>query len=175
MKEHKPMTFFEADDGRANVNFGKGEEFSDNCQCCVAIHEARLRGLNLTAVGYSAEKESMTFLLGESFQDIWVNAKTGKTPQVTMIKAEAEEAIFNKLEKSLESTGRYHVGINFNDNTGHVITAERMKSGKLLFYDAQSGDFLNIREYTNLNSFEVLKVDKLLFKSDMLQTISQVI
>ena len=92
-----------------------------------------------------------------------------------MIKAEAEEAIFNKLEKSLESTGRYHVGINFNDNTGHVITAERMKSGKLLFYDAQSGDFLNIREYTNLNSFEVLKVDKLLFKSDMLQTISQVI
>ena len=175
LKEHKPMTFFEADEGRANVNFGKDEAFSDNCQCCVAIHEARLRGLDLTAIGYSAKKDSMTFMLGENFQDIWVNAKTGKTPQVTMIKAEAEEALFNKLEKSLESTGRYHIGINQTNNRGHVITAERLQSGKLLFYDPQNGNFMNIREYSDLESFEVLKVDKLLFKPEMLRAISQVI
>lgn len=175
LKEHNPMTFFEADEGRANVNYGKGISFSENCQCCVAIHEARLRGLNLTAIGYSEGAGSVTVKLGDRFQDIWVNAKTGKTPQVTMLKADTESALFDKLEKAMTAKGRYHVGINFNDNTGHVITAERLESGRLLFYDAQSGDFLNIREYTTLESFEVLKVDKLIFKPEMLREISQVI
>lgn len=175
LKTHSAMTFFEADEGRANVNYGKGIAFSENCQCCVAIHEARLRGLNLTAIGYSEGAGSVTVKLGDRFQDIWVNAKTGKTPQVTMLKADTESALFDKLEKAMTAKGRYHVGINFNDNTGHVITAERLESGRLLFYDAQSGDFLNIREYTALESFEVLKVDKLLFNKDLLRAISQVI
>ena len=175
LKTHSPMTFFEADEGRANVNYGKGIAFSENCQCCVAVHEARLRGLNLTAIGYSEGAGSVTVKLGDRFQDIWVNAKTGKTPQVTMLKADTESALFDKLEKAMTAKGRYHVGINFNDNTGHVITAERLESGRLLFYDAQSGDFLNIREYTALESFEVLKVDKLIFKPEMLREISQVI
>ena len=171
----RPMSFLEADEGRANVNFGKGTAFSENCQCCVAIHEARLRGLNITAIGYSDSNDSITKLLGDKFQNIWVNAKSGKIPQVTILKANTEETLFDKLNKSTESKGRYHVGINFRDNTGHVITAERLESGKLLFYDAQSGIFLNIREYTNLESLEVLKVDKLLFNKELLKAISQII
>ena len=175
VKQGKPMTFLEANEGRANINYGKGIAFSENCQCCVAIHEARLRGLNLTAVGYSAVKDSVTFQLGENFQNIWVNAKTGKTPQLTILKADNDEALYSKLEKALSANGRYHIGINLSSDMGHVFTAERLPNGKLLFYDAQSGDFLNIREYTALESIEVLKVDKLLFNIELLKEISKVI
>ena len=171
----KPMTFLEANEGRGNVNYGKGAEYSDNCQCCVAVHEARLRGLNLTAVGYSARKSSITFQLGENFQNIWVNPKTGKTPQLTILKADSDEALYAKLERELSAKGRYHIGINLTANRGHVITAEKFSNGKLLFYDPQSGDFLNIREYTSLESIEVLKVDKLLFDADILKKISKII
>lgn len=175
LKSHSPMSFFEANEGRGNVNYGKGAEYSDNCQCCVAVHEARLRGLNLTAVGYSAREDSITFQLGENFQNIWVNPKTGKTPQVTMLKADSDEALYAKLDRALSANGRYHIGVNLAANRGHVFTAERLPSGKLLFYDPQSGDFLNIREYTALESIEVLKVDKLLFNTDILKKISKIV
>ena len=131
--------------------------------------------MNLTAVGYSAVKDSVTFQLGENFQNIWVNAKTGKTPQLTILKADNDEALYSKLEKALSANGRYHIGINLSSDMGHVFTAERLPNGKLLFYDAQSGDFLNIREYTALESIEVLKVDKLLFNIELLKEISKVI
>lgn len=175
LKGNKPMTFLEANEGRANINFGKGQAFGENCQCCVAVHEARLRGLNLTAGAYSGEKESVQYQLGEKFQDIWVNGKTGKTPQVSILKAGTDEALYGKLDKAISSTGRYHVGVNYGNGQGHVITAERLSSGKVVFYDAQSGEFLNIKEYTALESFEILKVDKLLFRTDWLRKISQAI
>lgn len=44
-KNIAPMTFFEANNGRANVNYRKGGIYQDNCQSCVVVHEARLRGL----------------------------------------------------------------------------------------------------------------------------------
>ena len=50
-----------------------------------------------------------------------------------------------------------------------------MNSGKIFFYDAQSGEFVDIKEYANLESFEVLKVDKLLLNRDLLLKISQLI
>jgi len=43
---------------------------------------------------------------------------------------------------------------------------------KIFFYDAQSGEFVDIKEYANLESFEVLKVDKLLLNRDLLLKIS---
>lgn len=175
LKDCKPMTFLEADEGRSNINYGKGQAFVENCQCCVAVHEARLRGLNLTSGAYSGAKDSVQYQLGERFQDIWISPKTGKTPSVTILKAGTDEALYGKLDKALNATGRYHVGINYSNGQGHVITAERLSSGKVVFYDAQSGEFLNIKEYTALESFEILKVDKLLFRIDWIRKISQII
>ena len=43
----KPMPFLEANEGRGNVDFSKGKQFMENCQIAVAVHEARLRGLNV--------------------------------------------------------------------------------------------------------------------------------
>ena len=38
----------------------------------------------------------------------------------------------------MSSEGRYHIGINYNDKTGHIITAKRI-GDSILYYDAQSG------------------------------------
>lgn len=135
----------------------------------------RLRGIDATSVGYDYGKESIPFRLGERFQDIWINPKTDKIPQPTTLRDKTDDALYIKLDKATEVRGRYHIGINGIDNTGHMITAERLESGRLIFYDAQSGDFVNIKEYTKLGYLEVLKVDKLIFNKSMICKILQII
>ncbi|MBR4119889.1 MAG: hypothetical protein IKK64_07430 [Bacteroidales bacterium] len=171
----KPMNFWEANEGRSNIYYNRGGVFKDNCQCCVVVHEMRLRGIDATSVGYDYGKESIPFRLGERFQDIWINPKTGKIPQPTILRDKTDDALYIKLDKATEVRGRYHIGINGIDNTGHMITAERLESGRLIFYDAQSGDFVNIKEYTKLGYLEVLKVDKLIFNKSMICKILQII
>lgn len=172
----RPMTFLDADAGRGNVDFGRGFEFSNNCQVSVAVHEARLRGLNVTARGYSRDKDSIPYQLGERFQDIWVHPKTGRTPQPTEIRGSGFDDMLSRLEKQSKATGRYHIGINMASE-GHVITAERLADGSLVYYDAQSGEFLNIMEYAakGVEYFELLKVDKLLFRKDWLRSVARLL
>ena len=171
----KSMSFLDADSGKGNINHGKGILYSENCQCCVAVHEARLRGLNLTAVAYNADKGSVQWQLGEHFEDIWINPRTNRKPVVQRIIGNNDGDIFQKLDKQMKATGRYHIGVNFLDGKGHVITAERFASGKVIYYDAQSGEFINIKEYFALESIELLKVDKLLFNKAMLIAISKLL
>lgn len=45
--------FDEADNGMANIQYRAYSPFGENCQSCVVVHEARLRGLPITALGYS--------------------------------------------------------------------------------------------------------------------------
>lgn len=43
----------------------------------------------------------------------------------------------------------------------------------LYLYDAQSGNFINIDEFREAESFEILKVDKLLINKDILKKIQR--
>lgn len=45
------LGFWEANEGRSNVYYNRGGVFKDNCQCCVVVHEMRLRGIDATSVG----------------------------------------------------------------------------------------------------------------------------
>ena len=172
IKNIAPMTFFEANNGRANINYGKGGIYQENCQSCVVVHEARLRGLDITALGYSGKKDSVQFQLGEHFEDAWINPKTGKVPSSTKIKG---EDLLSKVKKQMKAVGRYHVGINYNEQDGHIITAERTENGKLLLYDAQSGLFWSEKEFKKAMFIEILKIDKLLINPKMLKGISKTI
>jgi len=175
-----PMTFLDADTGRGNADFGKGFAFENNCQIAVAVHEARLRGLDITALGYSTKKDSISFQLGERFQDIWIHPESGKTPRPTEFKGKSFDDMLRKMEKAANATGRYHVGINMkvrDKEEGHIITAERLKNGAIVYYDAQSGEFLNISEYATrgVEYLELLKVDKLLFRKDWLRAVARLL
>lgn len=171
----KPMTFLEADEGKGNVGYGRREYgYNTNCAATVLIHEARLRGLNITALPYSPDPNGLSFQLGENTAIGWRTEK-GKTPTVTTLKAKSDDELFRKLDGQTKSAGRYHIGINFDQSHGHIITAERFSDGKIVFYDAQSGAFLNIKEYPDLESIEVLKVDKLLFEPDIIKAICRLL
>ncbi len=174
IKKHNPMTFLEANEGRGNISWGKGFEYSENCQIAVAVHEARLRGLNVTALGYDRSLTSVSYKLGERFQDIWEHPKTHKTPTPSVLRESSFDTMLSKLETSTKAAGRYHIGINMK-NGGHVITAERLSNGQLIFYDPQSGTFLNLEEYAtrDVEYLEILKVDKLLLRGDMFKAIAR--
>lgn len=81
--------------------------------------------------------------------------------------------MIGKAEKQMKSVGRYHFGINYNAIEGHIITAEKTTDGMLYLYDAQSGNFINIDEFREAESFEILKVDKLLINKDILKKIQR--
>lgn len=91
-------------------------------------------------------------------------------PSPTIIKG---GDLIGKAEKQMKSVGRYHVGINYNAIEGHIITAEKTTDGMLYLYDAQSGNFINIDEFREAESFEILKVDKLLINKDILKKIQR--
>ena len=169
IKNIAPMTFFEANNGRANINYGKGGIYQDNCQSCVVVHEARLRGLDITALGYSNKKDSVQFQLGEHFEDAWINPKTGKVPSPTIIKG---EDLISKAEKQMKTVGRYHVGINYDVDNGHIITADRLQNGKLIIYDPQNGNFVSLNEFNKAAYLEILKIDKLLMRREVVTSIS---
>ena len=172
----KPMPFLEANEGRGNVDFSKGNQFTENCQIAVAVHEARLRGLNVTSLGYDADKNSISYRLGERYQDIWEHPKTHKTPTPTTLNNTSFDTMLSKLETATKAVGRYHIGINMKYG-GHVITAERLADGRMMYYDAQSGTFLKIEEYAarDVEYFEVIKVDKLLLRRDLFKSVAKVL
>lgn len=171
----KPMPFLDANEGRSNVSYGKGDEFAANCQAAVAVHEARLRGLNVTSLGYDSSTNSVSYQLGEHFENIWQHPKTGKTPTPTMLRAPSFDNMLGKIDTATKAVGRYHIGINMSDNRGHVITAERFPDGRIMFYDAQNGAFLKLEEYavSGVEYFEVLKVDKLILRRDLFKEIAR--
>lgn len=61
------------------------------------------------------------------------------------------------------------------ENKRHAITAERLVDVRIVYYDAQSGAFLKLEEYavSNVEYFEVLKVDKLLLRRDIFRQIAR--
>lgn len=152
-----PMSFNEADSGQSNII-----QDSNNCQSCVIAHEARLRGLNVTAVKYDNTPTSPTFRIGERFQDAFISPRNGKTVEPTIIKNNNSSQIISKLEKQITPPGRYIIGYN-PKGTGHVIIAERFDSGDVTYYCPQKNDLLNINAYNDAEYFEVLKIDGLLF------------
>lgn len=82
--------------------------------------------------------------------------------------------MLSKEETATKAVGHYHIGINMKYG-GHVITAERLTDGRMMYYDAQSGTFLKIEEYAAryVEYFEILKVDKLLLRRDLFKSVAK--
>lgn len=67
------------------------------------------------------------------------------------------------------------MGINYNEETGHVITIEKIANNRFLLYDPQNGNFLNFNQLIDAQSLEILKVDKLVLDKGVLKAISEII
>lgn len=171
IKRGAPMTFDEADHGKAN---NQGDK--DNCAVAVIAHELRLRGFDITALPYTGKGHSLAVSVNTLFP--WITPKH-KTPQFTAMLSGNADDIIAKLEKQTSPIGsRYHFGYDTKLGGGHIVTAERTKNG-LVLYDPQRDDFINIKtllsEMAARSKLEVLRVDRLLLNPKLIKGLIEAI
>ena len=162
----RKMTLKDADSGSSNP-------YKDryNCQSCVAVYEARRRGINVVARPF--EKGGIADKLGDNGGIAFIDAN-GMTPKIKEYKGDIRK-MEAEIKKDTKAIGRYHIGGN-NNGYGHIFVAERLDKDTFILYDPQKnvtyklGDILN--EY---QSIEILRVDNLRFNHDVLKAISQII
>ena len=171
--EITPMSFIDADSGNSNLIKDKS-----NCQSAVVAHEARIRGLNVTAKEYNASEHNVFDELGNDTTIAWINPRNGRKPQFTLLKDKGN-GLQSILDDNTTAVGRYHIGANYEImageekiQRGHIITAQRFNDGRILYYDPQVNSFVNVQEFLEqATSVEVLKVDKLLFNVDIVSQV----
>jgi hypothetical protein len=165
-KEIKPMSFLDADQGASNPS--KDE---NNCQSVVVAFEARRRGLDCHALPYNNKIESASYILGERFQDAWINAKTGKIIEPTILRGKSDNEIISKFRRQTSAPGRYILGVNDKDGRGHVVSVERLVNGKLIIRDEQKEDFWNETSMQRIDYLEVLRIDKAMLNIQLVKSI----
>lgn len=168
-KEVKPMSFLVADEGKSNPLHDDA-----NCQSCIVSYFARRQGLNCYALPYSTDTSSASFHLGERFQDAWINPKTNKIVEPVKLKGNSDEEILKKLRNQLTSDGEYVLGINQKDGNGHVLNIIK-RGDSVIIHDEQpsrqSERFINIESITDIDSLELLRVDKYILNIQLVKQV----
>lgn len=173
----KEMTFEEANELRGNINYGKGREYSINCQSCVVANELRRRGFDVSAQANTGKKDTIPYQLSYKTELAWIDPKTGKTPQKTKcggingvdsygrIKSKTITELEKELLAATKDSGRYHFDYVWGGKYGHIITIEKLSNGTYRFYDPQNGkvvSWLELKKKISLKfGVNVLRVDEL--------------
>ncbi|MEE3350158.1 MAG: toxin glutamine deamidase domain-containing protein, partial [Candidatus Gastranaerophilaceae bacterium] len=176
VKRGKPMTFVDAADilvekkykdndrktknkhslgSSTNPNFKKGEGYQRNCQVCVAVFEARMRGYDIEALPLDENNEIMMELRANP-EKAFIDKKTNLPPKliydekITDYKKMCEW--LNTIIKPSEHYGficKIVLTQNGQDLYDHILIAYKTEQGELRFYDPQNGVdseyFWNIR------------------------------
>lgn len=139
-KRGEPMTFEEANELRANPNYGKEYGYRINCQSCVVTNEARRRGYDVETLPNT--KGSELEKLSRKTNLAWIDPDTGKEPEYIF----DEEALtptkyFKFLDSTIEQGNRYTLEFSWKGrgNSGHIICTDRTEKGELRLYDPQIG------------------------------------
>ncbi len=162
----KPMPFIEADQGASNPT-----KDQNNCQSCVVSFAVRRRGLDCIAKAYDDNNAAM-YNLGEQFQNAWINPKSGKILQPTIIRGKNDEDAISKLKNILSNKGEYILGFNGNDGVGHVVNVITV-DGQIIIHDEQiskeSDRYTNIESFNDIDYFEVIRIDKAILNIDIVK------
>lgn len=179
----KEMTFTEADSGSVNPNFEESDGFQCNCQTCVVVFEARLRGWNIEAKPYT--EGSNLEKLSENTSLAWIDSE-GKHPQyVYNLEANSTDAMYDFISETVKPGQRYTMqGIWKGPwGCGHIISVFREETGNLVFYDPQINKIYNERGIkenvlsmmkkgtTEEETIKLLRVDNLSFDKDIVSSI----
>ena len=156
----EPMSFKEADQMSPNPNFHKAGQYATNCASTAVAYELRRRGLDVESFGNSGTEWSMPFELGKHPEAAWLTIE-GNIPTPKIIKAEISEGI---LSEAMKEEGRYQLWFKWDNlNTGHILSAERLPEGALLYYDAQRGNSATefLFDFSRIDAAEGIRVLKL--------------
>ncbi len=173
VSQEKPMTFFEADGGKANPYYGKkfevdGKEYDlsgydTNCQTCVVAYEARRRGYNVRALPNLGNKYIKQLSKEPSLAYI---GKDGVSP--VYLKKSENERLIDFLEREVKKGARYVLKFYWDDAPyGHIISVERGRTfgNDVQLYDPQTGENDTIISYYSMraSNFQLMRVDNLEF------------
>lgn len=177
------MTFEEANKGKVNPFVSLGEGFKKNCQTCVAVFEARLKGFNIRAKAYDETNIQFTRLANNPLR-AFINPNTRHHPEwpddIPLFKDWKD--CLNYTKNTVKRGQRYIMQFNWIDRTeGHVISVIRSKKGKFFFYDPQTGTIFNRKDFKELfeqiiftdkyKQPKYIRVDNLQFDENVLKCV----
>nr|DAG43207.1 MAG TPA: Minor capsid component [Caudoviricetes sp.] len=144
IKKGKPMFFKQANGGKVNPKYtGKRDGYSGNCQTCVAVFEARLRGYDMQAIPYTPLNPYME-ALGHKPTFAYIDKKNNRIPDMLYsdIKrpSECEEWLKDRVKQGQRFAFIFKPMYSSN---GHIIEVSKNILGQLKFYDPQSGKHFN--------------------------------
>lgn len=169
----KEMTFTEADSGNVNPNYEECEGFQCNCQTCVVVFEARLRGYDIEAKAYTVGSNFEK--LAEQTNLAWID-KEGKHPDyIYNLDVNSTDSMYDFISDTVKSGERYTMEGLWKGpwGFGHIISVFREDSGNLVFYDPQINRTYNKRSVkeeilsnmqkgtTESTTIKLLRVDNL--------------
>lgn len=178
-----PMSVGKADEQSANPNYGKGYQYSINCQTCAPAYMLRKAGFDVYAKGNTHGSLSDWISRGHSF-DIWENAN-GSPAIPTRYNDWMAQRGYKQMtpqryraffEESCKESGTYVVTIKWKGGQGaHATIIERLDDGSLWYvepqaYNASRGVLRDIMELCNNGAASafgprgVMRVDDKLFK-----------
>ena len=162
----KPMNFADIDSGNVNPKLGQSDKFDINCALSVVTAEARARGIDVQSLGVIPPKgknKPISYQLGEDMTMAWLEAN-GKSPRLDKYNIVNLNDALTRINSMTKNDGRYYIGFD-GTKANHALNVYRVK-GKLYVYDQQingSYDLKKILKENGATSFEVLRLDNLLF------------
>ena len=181
VKRGKPMTFEEADNGRANPRFSMGGGYRINCQSTVVAHEARLRGYDVSAIPNT--KNSPAYKLSKDVTTAWTN-RDGTQPKLTPLRSRSPIHLKKVINDYIVEDERYHMVVSWKRSGAHIINLEKANN-KVGFkiYDPQTN-----KRYESVDEIDLLfsrfspnkrrpsyiiRVDDKLFNMDVVDKVLQ--
>ena len=179
----KEMTFTEADCGSVNPNLEVDEGFQCNCQTCVVVFEARLRGFDIEAKPFI---EDSNFLkLAEQTNLAWLDSNGNHPEYIYNLDANTTDAMYDFISDTVKPGERYTLqGIWKGPcEWGHIMSVFREETGNLVFYDPQVNLTYNERGIkenvlsmmqkgsTEDDTIKLLRIDNLSFDKQIVDPI----
>lgn len=179
----REMTFTEADSGHVNPNLEECEGFQCNCQTCVVVFEARLRGYDIEACPMKDGSNAMQ--LSEKTNLAWITPEGNHPDYIMNFDANSVDAVYNFIDETVKPGERYTLEGVWKElfGTGHIISVFKENTGNLVFYDPQINQIYSKRfmkeEYLPLmqkgntedTAIKLLRIDNLEIDTDFIDPI----
>lgn len=144
LKKGAAMSVEDADKQSANPNYGKGHQYSINCQTCAPAYMLRLRGFNLTAKGNTAGSLSQYLARQRSFE-AWLNPDGSPCSGVLTVdwmdskgyKRMNAKRYKEYFEETCKEQGVYVLTIGWKGGGGHATILQRFEDGTLAYIEPQ--------------------------------------
>ncbi|MEE3350103.1 MAG: toxin glutamine deamidase domain-containing protein [Candidatus Gastranaerophilaceae bacterium] len=150
VKRGKPMDPIEANEGKVNPN-----HYHNNCQSCVAVYEARLRGYNISVMPKNDETSEIMTKLSHQPNLVYIDPTTGEHPKMERSRVSNAEDCRTWLENKVKKGERYAFAFSYkgNGDNGHMYVVYRNHKNELVFYDPQNGNGYNMLHLNNMEYY----------------------